>query len=81
MLNVLQKGWIAVQTVGLKIMRTVWDQGTTNIKAIKILKENTNRAHLKNEVENKYFGFTIDKQNPYLTPFFYLKRSIAICWW
>lgn len=52
----------AVQTTGLKIMTTVCDQGTSNVKAINTLKEKTNSEHLQNDVENKYFGFTIKNQ-------------------
>jgi len=52
----------AVQTTGLKIITTVCDQGTSNIKAINTLKEKTNRDHLQNDVENKYFGFTINNE-------------------
>jgi len=52
----------AVQTTGLKIITTVCDQGTSNVKAIHTLKEKTNRDHLQNDVENKYFGFTINNE-------------------
>jgi len=52
----------AVQTTALKIITTVCDQGTSNVKAINTLKEKTNRDHLQNDVKNKYFGFTINNE-------------------
>lgn len=54
-----------IQKTGLKIMSTVCDQSTSNVKAIKLLKQSTN---FQGSDENEYVGFKINDQ--LIIPFF-----------
>lgn len=48
-----------IQKTGLKVMSTVCDQGTSNVKAIKLLKQSTKFI---DSDENRYVGFKINEQ-------------------
>lgn len=47
-------------TTGLKVVATVCDQGATNVAAINKLKEETNNYCMRQQIENRYFGFLIE---------------------
>lgn len=51
-----------VQNTGLEVVATVCDQLSTNISAIRMLKEETRQQCLRNKMEDKYVGFLINQQ-------------------
>ncbi|KAH1028491.1 hypothetical protein HUJ05_001845 [Dendroctonus ponderosae] len=50
------------QSIGLIVIATVCDQGSTNQTAIKILLDETKAHFLRNNLQRKYDGFFINKQ-------------------
>lgn len=48
--------------IGLNVLCTVCDQGSTNRGAIRMLMEETNRVCIEQQVDNKYFGYLVDKE-------------------
>ncbi|CAH0556719.1 unnamed protein product [Brassicogethes aeneus] len=52
----------ALQNIGLNVVATACDQMSTNIKAIKLLEEETRTSFLNTGDENKYMGFCVEKK-------------------
>lgn len=50
----------ALHNIGLKVVATICDQHSTNSKAIKMLKDDTERAFQLAGIENRLEGFSID---------------------
>lgn len=48
------------QNIGLEVVATVCDQGTTNQTAINMLVKETNESFLRKGEENTYFGFLVN---------------------
>ncbi|XP_074033220.1 transposable element P transposase [Leptinotarsa decemlineata] len=46
--------------IGLNVIATVCDQGTTNASAINMLLQETKEVFLRSNTENLYFGFLVD---------------------
>nr|CAI5856389.1 unnamed protein product [Callosobruchus analis] len=51
-----------VRQVGLNIVATICDQGTTNVAAINTLLNDTRSYCLRNNIENRYQGYLIDEE-------------------
>lgn len=52
----------AARNIGLKVLSTICDQGSSNRGAIRLLKEQTNRYCLQQGLENRFLGFTVDDE-------------------
>lgn len=48
--------------VGIKVIATVCDQGSTNQSAINLLLKETDEFHKTRNIENRLFGFLVDSQ-------------------
>lgn len=65
----------AAQSTGLIVIALIFDQASTNVTAVNILKKETNERYLQLGKENKIFGFEIGDQEivPLFDPLHLLK--------
>ena len=62
LMRVIKEIISALQDCGIYVMATVCDQLSSNVKCIKMLREETQRNHAIANKENKMFGFTVNGQ-------------------